>query len=120
AVMAGGREGRGRGEFNRQEAVVDRVPEEDPRVAFGDDDFDSRAAQRPHGVFARRAAAEIVARDDEVARLDAFDEGHVNVFHRVFGQFRFLVNVQITRGYDFVRVDVRAFVNVRESFQVGW
>jgi hypothetical protein len=36
------------------------------------------------------------------------------------GQFGFFVNVQVTRRNDLVSVDVRAFVNVREAFQVGW
>jgi hypothetical protein len=61
-----------------------------------------------------------LTRDHHVARLDALDETRVDVFHRVFGQFGLFVNVQITRRNDLVGVDVRAFVNVREAFQVGW
>src|SRR5262249_2464778 len=106
--------------FDRQEAVVDRVTEEDSRIALGDDDLDSRAAQRPDPVLARRSAAEIVARDHYVARPDPFDEGRVDVFHRVLGQFGLFVNVQVARRNDLVSVDVRAFVYVREAFQVGW
>jgi len=71
-------------------------------------------------VLARRAAAEIVSGDHEIARFDAFDEIHINVFHCVFGQHRFLMFVQVARRDDFVGVDVRAFVYVREAFQVGW
>ena len=58
-------------------------------------------------MFARRSAAEIVARDHHVARLDALDEGRVDVFHRVPGQFGLFVDVQVTRRNNFVSVDAR-------------
>src|SRR5262245_46056757 len=42
-LIAGFRDLYGLRAFDRQEAVVDRVAEEDARIAPGDDDFDSRA-----------------------------------------------------------------------------
>src|SRR5215468_11129083 len=58
-LVAGLRDIDGVRAFDRQKAVVDRITEEYARVAPGDDDFDSRSAQRPDRVFARRSAAEI-------------------------------------------------------------
>ena len=51
--------------LDRQNAVLEAVVIENVGEVGGDDTPDAEVEQRPGGVFARRAAAEIVARDDD-------------------------------------------------------
>lgn len=57
-------------------------------------------------VLARRAAAEVYARDHDVAVFDAVDEVLVDVLHAVGGELLVALGVQIARGDDDVRIDV--------------
>ena len=53
-----------------------------------------------------RAAAEVYARDHDVAVFDAVDEVLVDVLHAVGGELLVTLGVQIARGDDDVRIDV--------------
>ena len=55
---------------------------------------------------ARRAAAEVYARDHDVAVFDAVDEVLVDVLHAVGDELLVALGVQIARGDDDVRIDV--------------
>ena len=51
-------------------------------------------------------AAEVYARDHDVAVFDAVDEVLVDVLHAVGGELLVALGVQIARGDDDVRIDV--------------
>ena len=54
-------------QHDRQDAVLEAVVEEDVGEAGRDDAADAEVLQRPGRVLARRAAAEIVAGDQDLA-----------------------------------------------------
>ena len=56
---------------NRQQAVLEAVIEEDVGIAGGDDDAESVVFQCPRRMFARRAAAEVFARQQDLRTLVA-------------------------------------------------
>src|SRR5512132_2310192 len=65
--VAGQLAARGVGELDGEQAVLERVLSEDVGERARDDRAEAEVGQRPGGVLARRAAAEIRAGDEDLA-----------------------------------------------------
>ena len=98
----------GFGAFEDREPDVDGIAVEDAREGVGDDEGDAARLDGDGRVLARRAAAEVVFGDDDVALLHLVHEVLVDVLHAVEGELFGGRGVEIARGDDDVGIDVAA------------
>ena len=78
---------------------IDRVAIEDAREALRDDHGHARRLDGDRSVLARRAAAEVLLGNEDVARLHLADEPCVEILHAVLGKLG-SVDHPITTGID--------------------
>ena len=98
--------GGGLGAFQDGESDVDRVAEEDPGEGRSDHGAYARRPNGDRGMLPRGAASEVFAGHDDIARLHPAGKRGVNVLHAVAAQFPGIRCVQVSGGYDPIRVDV--------------
>lgn len=96
------------GAFQDVKPDVERVAVEDASKRLGDHDGYAAALDRDRRVLTRRAAAEILACDDDVALFDLLVKIGVGVFHAMLGELFGVEGRQIGRRHDDVGVDVVA------------
>src|SRR5450759_1551319 len=98
--------------------VVYGVAEVDARERHGEHRRHARVFQRQGRLLPRRATAEVLARDDEVALLEALHEVRVEVLHHVAGELIHVERLElVTARYDVVCVYVVA-EPVRLAFHI--
>jgi hypothetical protein len=90
---------------DRQQAVLQRVLPEDVREARRNNCLETEVHERPHGVFSRASASEIVSGNQNF-RGSARDAEIRPVFEEMCTDAGLVRDLQKTRRNDLIRIDV--------------
>ena len=94
--------------FQNCQADIDRVAIENASKALCDYERNAALFNGERRVLTRRTAAEVVARNHDIACLYFVFEVDVDIFHAMGRELFFINRVQIACGNDHVRIDVVA------------